>query len=63
MMIIMNDTNITTLEQVRQVLAGPRGIAFKGKGRLQRYSWIETVLKRLSYLKLKRGEKGLINAY
>jgi transposase InsO family protein len=63
MMIIMDDTNITTLEQVRQVLASPRGVAFKGSGRSQRYSWIETVLKRLSYFKLKRGEKGLINAY
>lgn len=63
MMIIMDDTNITTLEQVRQVLASPRGIAFKGSGRSQRYSWIGTVLKRLSYFKLKRGEKGLINAY
>lgn len=63
MMIIMDDTNITTLEQVRQVLASPRGIAFKGKDRAQRYAWIEAVLKRLIYFKLKRGEKGLVNAY
>lgn len=63
MMIIMDDTNITTLEQVRQVLASPRGIAFKTIRRVQRYAWIERVLKRLSYFELKRGEKGLINAY
>lgn len=63
MMVIMDDTNITTLEQVRQVLTSPREIAFKASRRVQRYAWIETVLKRLSYFKLKRGEKGLINAY
>ena len=63
MMLIMDDTNITTLEQVRQVLASPRGIAFKGRDRAQRYAWIEAVLKRLNYFELKRGEKGLLNAY
>jgi len=63
MMLIMDDTNITTLEQIRQVLANPRGIAFKGRDKAQRYAWIEVVLKRLNYFELKRGEKGLINAY
>ncbi len=63
MMLIMDDSNITTLEQVRQVLSSSRGIAFKGSSRVQRYAWIEAVLKRLHYFKLKRGEKGLINAY
>ena len=29
-MLIMDDTNITTLGQVRQVLASPQAIAFKG---------------------------------
>src|ERR1019366_6755838 len=63
MMLIMDDNNITTLEQVRKVLESPREIAFKGSVRAQRYTWIEAVLKRLNYIKLKRGEKGLINAY
>jgi transposase InsO family protein len=63
MMLIMDDTDITTLEQIRKVLESPREIAFKGRDRTQRYVWVETVLKRLNYFKLKRGEKGLINAY
>ncbi len=63
MMVIMDDTNITTLEQVRQVLASPGEIAFKGRERTQRYAWIESVLKRLSYFELKRGEKGLIGRF
>jgi transposase InsO family protein len=63
MMLIMDDTNITTLEQVRQVLANSGGIAFKGRDKIQRYAWIETVLQRLNYFELKRGEKGLVNAY
>jgi transposase InsO family protein len=63
MMLIMDDTDITTLKQIRKVLESPREIAFKGRDRTQRYVWVETVLKRLNYFKLKRGEKGLINAY
>ncbi len=63
MTITMDDTQIATLEQVRQVLASPQGIAFKGTNRAQRYAWIESVLKRFRYFELHRGEKGLVKAY
>ncbi len=63
MMTHMDDTEITTLEQVRQVLAGPKALAFRGSDKAQRNAWIETVLKRLDYFELKRGEKGEVNAY
>ena len=63
MTIIMDDTQVTTLEQVREVLAGSQGIAFKATNRLERYAWVESVVERLSYFKLKRAGKGLVKSY
>jgi transposase InsO family protein len=63
MMMTMDDTKITTLEQIRRVLSGPREIAFKATRRAQRYAWLETVLERFRYFELKRPEKGLVKAY
>ena len=63
MVLIMDDARITTLEQVREVLASSPGIAFKGADREQRYAWIEEVLKRFNYFKLGRKDKGAVKAY
>ena len=63
MTVTMDDTQITTLEQVRTVLESSAGIAFKGVGREQRYRWVESVLKRFDYFRLDRGGKGLLKAY
>lgn len=63
MTITMDDTQITTLEQIQKVLSGPREIIFKGAGRAQRYAWVETVIKRFRYFELKRRDKGLVKAY
>lgn len=63
MTITMDDTQISTLEQVRAALASLREIAFKGAGRAQRRAWIEAVLKRLSYFDLDRKGKGVVKAY
>jgi len=63
MTITMDDTQIRTLEQVQEVLASSQGIAFKGVGRLERYRWIESVLKRFDYFRLGRKGRGLLKAY
>jgi len=63
MTISMDDSQITTLEQIRKVLESSQGIAFKGMGREQRYRWIETVVKRFDYFELGRKGKGLLKAY
>lgn len=63
MVLIMDDEKITTLEQVREVLAGSQAIAFKGVARQQRYAWIESILKRFDYFRLSRKDKGLVKAY
>lgn len=63
MTIDMDDTKITTLEEIRDVLASARKIAFKGTRREELYGWIEAVLKRFDYFNLGRKAKGLVKAY
>ncbi len=62
-MMTMDDTKITTLDQIRRVLAGGRDIAFKAAHREQRHAWIAAVLKRFRYFDLKRSEKGTVKVY
>jgi len=63
MTVTMDDTQITTLEQVREVLKSAQAIAFKGVSREQIYRWVEAVLKRFKYFELGRKDKGLVKAY
>lgn len=63
MTVTMDDTQITTLEQVEQVLRNSQAIAFKGAAREQIYRWIEAVLKRFDYFELNRKGKGLVKTY
>ena len=60
----MNESQVRTLEQVRQVLAGTQALEFApAQGDEGRYAWIEAVLRRLEYRHLKRSERGLVLAY
>lgn len=59
----MDDTQITTLEQIQRILDSSQAITFKGVDREQRYRWIEAVVKRFDYFELRRKGKGLLKAY
>lgn len=61
----MNEAQVRTLEQVRQVLAGTQALHFTAArdDDTQRYAWIEAVLRRLNYRRLKRTERGPVLAY
>src|SRR3989338_4523623 len=63
MTINMDDTQITTLEQIQRILESGPGLQFKGVRREDRYAWIEAVLKRFDYFKLLRKAKGQVKAY
>lgn len=63
MTVTMDDAQITTLEQIKQVLQSAQAIAFKGIKREQVYRWIEVVLKRFDYFELGRKDKGLVKTY
>lgn len=60
----MDEAQVRTVHQVRQVLAGTQELQFRaaqdGQGR---YGWIEAVLRRLGYRQLGRADKGAVLAY
>lgn len=64
MVIDMNETQVRTLEQVRQVLAGTSALQFlRPQDDAGRYVWIESVLKRFGYRHLSRPDRGAVLAY
>ena len=64
MVIDMNESQVKTVQQVREVLAGTQALYLRPIGaEPERYAWIETVLKRLDYRQLKRGDRGVVLAY
>ena len=64
MVIDMNETQVRTLEQVRQVLQGTEALQFeRPEGNAGRYAWIDLVLKRFGYRQLLRQDRGDVLAY
>ena len=64
MVIDMNEAQVCTVDQVRQVLEGTQSLEFRrAEDDEGRYVWIESVLRRLGYCQLKRGERGVVLAY
>ncbi|HEU0200493.1 MAG TPA: transposase family protein [Burkholderiaceae bacterium] len=60
----MNETQVRTLEQVRQVLQGTEALQFRRpEDDAGRYAWIESVLKRFGYRQLPRVDRGAVLAY
>ena len=64
MVIDMNESQVRTLEQVRQVLQSTQSLEFQRCEIDQgRYAWIESVLLRFEYRQLARSDRGPILAY
>ena len=60
----MNEVQVRTVEQVREVLQGTQALEFRGAQDDEgRYAWIQGVLQRLAYRQLKRGDRGVVRAY
>jgi transposase InsO family protein len=58
---IMKLDNLTTIEQMEAFLSGSQAIAFAvATSKDDRYQFIEGLLKRFNYARLKRREKGII---
>ncbi len=56
----MNDTQIKTLDQVREFLNGTRAIELVIETKQARYSWIRETLQRFRYRQLGKADKGLL---
>jgi transposase InsO family protein len=63
MQLIMNDEDFQLIEQVKQFLEGSEALEFEGVSIEERYRWIEAVLLRFTYSRLKRTEKGVLRRY
>ena len=64
MVIDMNEAQVRTVEQVRQVLEGTQALQFRAAEDDEgRYGWIDAVLRRLDYRRLGRSERGAVLAY
>jgi len=63
MLLIMNDGQLQTVEQVRGFLEGSEAVEFRGLTAQEKYYWLEEVLIRFRYHRLKRAEKGVIRRY
>ncbi len=60
----MNEAQVRTLDQVREVLAGTQALELRpAADETGRYAWMAAVLKRFDYRCLKRAERGVVLAY
>lgn len=59
----MNDTQLETLDQVRQFLDGTEAIDFQIESKDARYRWIQHTLVKFHYLQITKADKGLITRY
>jgi transposase InsO family protein len=60
---IMNDTQIKTLEQVRQILVGTADLEFSIDAKQDRYAWIQTTLVRFRYRQLNKADKAVVLSF
>jgi transposase InsO family protein len=64
MVIDMNEAQVRTVEQVRQVLEGTQALQFRAAEDDEgRYGWIDAMLRRLDYRQLRRTDRGTVLAY
>lgn len=63
LIILMDDTEATSLEQIRAFLAGSGEVRFAGQCREEIYAWTERTLVRHHYSALGRRDKGLMRRY
>jgi hypothetical protein len=59
----MDDSQATSLEQIRAFLAGSSEVRFAGQRRKEVYGWVEQTLVRHQYASLDRPGKGLVRRY
>jgi len=59
----MNDTQITTIDDVKEFLRQKNKIQFNCQNKAQAYAWIEDTLVKLEYIKLSKSNKGVLRTY
>lgn len=63
MTITMNDTQLTTISEIKQFLAGTIACNFKAKTIQDSYDWIKEILIKFKYFKQEKREKTIIKKF
>lgn len=63
MTITMDDLQVTSIPQIREILNLPEAVQFKEHSQKEKYDWIDQVLTRFNYLRLKKKERGSVRKY
>ena len=63
LIIRMDDSQATSLEQIRALVAANRVVRFAGQRRQEIYDWVEGTLVRHQYAGRRRPDKGLLRLY
>jgi len=59
----MNDTQITTINDVKEFLLQKDKVQYNYQNKAQAYSWIGDTLVKFAYIKLSKAYKGVLRAY
>ncbi|HUI43307.1 MAG TPA: DDE-type integrase/transposase/recombinase [Terriglobia bacterium] len=59
----MDDSQATSLDQIRALVAANEGVRFAGLHRREVYDWVERTLVRHEYAGLRRLDKGVLRLY
>ncbi len=59
----MNDTQITTINDVKEFLLQNDKIQFNYQNKTQAYAWVEDTLVKFTYIKLNKADKGVLKTY
>ena len=63
MNVIMNDSRMVSILQIREFTKIAKDIEFKGASRKEKYAWIEETLLRFRYFALRKKEKSVLKRY
>lgn len=63
MRLIMDDRQVSTIQEVKRFLGGNHAVELEAVSGEERYKWIEDVLVRFQYRRLRGAEKGVVRQY
>ena len=63
MTIYMNDSHLTSIDELARFEEGAKGVEFTGKTRREKYTWIEGTLRRFGYGKLSKKDKTVVKKH
>lgn len=63
MTIIMNDSHMVSIAQIKEFIKVAKNIEFQGASRKEKYEWIETILLRFRYFSCRKKDKSTLKQY